>query len=82
MTLPVPRGVSQPLTTAPPPVDEAGYAKLTSDVRLLLGLDLSKYKPAQVWRRVVGFASVNGFADLPQVHRPHHDQRQRVLPQP
>jgi chemotaxis protein methyltransferase CheR len=48
---------------APPPVDEAGYAALTNDVRLLLGLDLSKYKPAQVWRRVLGFASARGFAD-------------------
>ena len=64
MTLPTPRPSSQPSGLAvPPPVDEAGYAKLTTDVRLLLGLDLSKYKPAQVWRRVLGFASLRGFAD-------------------
>jgi chemotaxis protein methyltransferase CheR len=48
---------------APSPVDEAGYAILTTEVRLLLGLDLSKYKPAQVWRRVLSFTSVRGFAD-------------------
>jgi chemotaxis protein methyltransferase CheR len=32
-------------------------------VRSLLGIDLSQYKPAQVWRRVNGFASAKGFAD-------------------
>jgi chemotaxis protein methyltransferase CheR len=44
-------------------VDEAGYATLTRDVRALLGLDLSKYKPAQVWRRVVGFGATRGYGD-------------------
>ncbi len=64
MTLPNPRPASQPPGLATPAaVDEAGYATLTRDVRQLLGLDLSKYKPAQVWRRVLGFASVRGFAD-------------------
>jgi chemotaxis protein methyltransferase CheR len=44
-------------------VDEAGYTRLTNDVRLLLGLDLSKYKPVQVWRRVLAFTSARGYAD-------------------
>jgi chemotaxis protein methyltransferase CheR len=44
-------------------IDEAGYARLTNDVRLLLGLDLSKYKPVQVWRRVLAFTSASGYAD-------------------
>jgi chemotaxis protein methyltransferase CheR len=47
----------------PQAVDAAGYATLTNDIRLLLGLDLSKYKPVQVWRRVMGFTKARGFAD-------------------
>ncbi len=52
------------VASAPPPpieVDEAGYATLTRDVKALLGLDLSKYKSPQVWRRVLGFGSTRGF---------------------
>jgi chemotaxis protein methyltransferase CheR len=64
MTLPNSRPAPPPQgLPTPPTVDDVGYATLTRDVRLLLGLDLSKYKPAQVWRRVLGFASVRGFAD-------------------
>jgi chemotaxis protein methyltransferase CheR len=61
---------SAPASASPPPgltvpqtVDAAGYAALTNDVRLLLGLDLAHYKPVQVWRRVLGFTKARGFAD-------------------
>jgi chemotaxis protein methyltransferase CheR len=47
---------------SPIEVDEAGYATLTRDVKALLGLDLAKYKPAQVWRRVLGFGTSRGYA--------------------
>ena len=50
------------LSAAPVEVDEAGYAALTREVKALLGLDLSKYKPAQVWRRVLGFGVARGYA--------------------
>lgn len=46
-------------------VDVEGYARLTRDVRALLGFDLSQYKAPQVWRRVNGFASARRFADVP-----------------
>jgi chemotaxis protein methyltransferase CheR len=36
---------------------------MARDVRSLLGIDLSQYKPAQVWRRVNGFASARGLPD-------------------
>jgi chemotaxis protein methyltransferase CheR len=55
-----------PLIAAGPPpvaVDEAGYAALTREVKALLGLDLSKYKAPQVWRRVLGFGSTRGYPD-------------------
>ena len=59
-----PRASTQPSGRATrQSVDEAGYATLTNDVRLLLGLDLSKYKPVQVWRRVLAFTSARGYAD-------------------
>jgi chemotaxis protein methyltransferase CheR len=52
------------LTPTPPvEVDEAGYAALTRDVKALLGLDLSKYKSPQVWRRVLGFGTTRGYKD-------------------
>ncbi len=44
-------------------MDEAGYDRLATDVRALLGIDLRQYKPAQVWRRVNSFAVARGFAD-------------------
>jgi len=52
-----------PGMTTPHQVDAVGYATLTNDIRLLLGLDLSKYKPVQVWRRVMGFTKARGFVD-------------------
>ena len=53
------------LTTFPPApeLDAAAYDRLAREVRGLLGIDLSQYKPAQVWRRVNGFASARGLAD-------------------
>jgi chemotaxis protein methyltransferase CheR len=46
---------------APTAVDESGYARLAVDVKALLGMDLTQYKPAQVWRRVNSFASAHGY---------------------
>src|SRR5664280_2201318 len=46
-----------------PEMDEAAYERLARDVRKLLGIDLTQYRPAQVWRRVNGFASARGLAD-------------------
>ena len=53
------------LTTFPPApeLDAAAYDRLAREVRGLLGIDLSQYKPAQVWRRVNGFATARGLAD-------------------
>ena len=44
-------------------LDVAGYERLARDMRPLLGIDLTQYKPQQVWRRVVGFASQHGCAN-------------------
>jgi len=44
-------------------VDADEYASLAADVRRLIGLDLTQYKPAQVWRRVGAFATAKGQAD-------------------
>ncbi len=52
------------LGAAPPELDPAAYERLARDVRTLLGIDLAQYKPAQVWRRVNGFARSNGLADV------------------
>ena len=46
-----------------PDLDAAAYERLARSVRSLLGVDLSLYKPAQVWRRVNGFASSRGLRD-------------------
>jgi len=45
-----------------PELDQEAYDRLARDVRTLLGIDLSQYKPAQVWRRVNGFATARGLA--------------------
>lgn len=45
-------------------VDEAGYARLSREANLLLGIDLSQYKPVQMWRRVNSFATSKGFKDV------------------
>jgi chemotaxis protein methyltransferase CheR len=47
-----------------PDLDEAAYERMALQVRSLLGIDLSQYKPAQVWRRVHGFASARGLPDV------------------
>jgi chemotaxis protein methyltransferase CheR len=47
-----------------PDLDEASYERMAQQVRTLLGVDLSQYKPAQVWRRVHGFASARGLPDV------------------
>jgi chemotaxis protein methyltransferase CheR len=48
---------------SPPAVDTAGYARLASGLRELLGIDLDQYRPAQMWRRVNGFAVSHGVTD-------------------
>jgi chemotaxis protein methyltransferase CheR len=51
-------------TFAPAPeLDQPAYDRMARDVRSLLGIDLTQYKPAQVWRRVNGFATAKGLAD-------------------
>jgi chemotaxis protein methyltransferase CheR len=46
-----------------PEMDEAAYERLAREVRKLLGIDLTQYRPAQVWRRVNGFAAARGLVD-------------------
>ncbi len=46
-----------------PDLDSVAYDRMARDVRSLLGIDLTQYKPAQVWRRVNGFASARGLPD-------------------
>ncbi len=46
-----------------PELDTVAYERLAREVRSLLGIDLGQYKPAQVWRRVNGFATARGLAD-------------------
>jgi chemotaxis protein methyltransferase CheR len=67
----MPAGVLRP----PAPVDMAGYARLARGLRVLLGIDLDQYRPAQMWRRVNGFATSRGLADADALlvacrHRP------------
>jgi len=57
------RPVVLPIFAPVPQLDQAAYDRLARDVRILLGIDLSQYKPAQVWRRVNGFATAKGLAD-------------------
>ena len=49
--------------TPTPELDTVAYDRMAREVRSLLGIDLSQYKPAQVWRRVNGFASARGLPD-------------------
>jgi chemotaxis protein methyltransferase CheR len=46
-----------------PDLDPAAYERMAREVRAMLGIDLSQYKPAQVWRRVNGFATARGLSD-------------------
>jgi chemotaxis protein methyltransferase CheR len=57
------RPVVLPIFAPVPELDQEAYDRLARDVRGLLGIDLSQYKPAQVWRRVNGFATAKGLAD-------------------
>jgi chemotaxis protein methyltransferase CheR len=50
-------------TFSAPELDTVAYDRLARDVLSLLGIDLGQYKPAQVWRRVNGFARARGLAD-------------------
>ena len=69
---PIPRGMETPPRAARPtavpmfaPVpdlDVVAYDRLAKSVLGLLGIDLNQYKPAQVWRRVSGFATARGLA--------------------
>jgi chemotaxis protein methyltransferase CheR len=59
---------SRPERLLPPPgvvsvpeMDDAAYERLAREVRMLLGIDLSQYRRAQVWRRVNGFALAKGL---------------------
>ncbi len=45
-----------------PQLDIVAYGRLAREVNLLLGIDLSRYKPTQVWRRVNGFAAARGLS--------------------
>jgi chemotaxis protein methyltransferase CheR len=48
----------------PAAVDTAAYARLAQGIRSLLGIDLDQYRPAQMWRRVSGFADGRGYPDV------------------
>jgi chemotaxis protein methyltransferase CheR len=57
-----------------PQLDQAAYERLAGEVSLLLGIDLNHYKPAQVWRRVNGFAAARGLPGADElVARARHD---------
>jgi len=69
--------LTTPAATLRPPaqVDPDGYARLARGLRTLLGIDLDQYRPAQMWRRVNGFATSHGVADADALliacrHRP------------
>jgi chemotaxis protein methyltransferase CheR len=55
--------MTMPAFAPVPDLDPVAYDRMADDVRSLLGIDLSQYKPAQVWRRVNGFAAARGLAD-------------------
>jgi chemotaxis protein methyltransferase CheR len=57
------RPVLPPIFAPVPELDQAAYDRLARDVKGMLGIDLSQYKPAQVWRRVTGFATARGMQD-------------------
>jgi chemotaxis protein methyltransferase CheR len=56
------RTATLPIFAPVPELDTVAYDRLAKDVLGLLGVDLSQYKPAQVWRRVNGFATARGMA--------------------
>ena len=55
------RPVVMPVFSPVPELDPEAYERMARDVRTLLGIDLTQYKPAQVWRRVNGFATAKGL---------------------
>jgi chemotaxis protein methyltransferase CheR len=57
------RPAISPIFAPVPELDLVAYDRLATEVRGLLGIDLSQYKPAQVWRRVNGFAVARGLTD-------------------
>jgi chemotaxis protein methyltransferase CheR len=57
------RPVVLPRFAPAPELDAEAYERMAHSVRNLLGIDLSQYKPAQVWRRVNGFATAKGLPD-------------------
>ena len=50
-----------------PELDVVAYERMAREVHLLLGIDLSRYRPAQVWRRVNGFAAARGMLDAEEL---------------
>ncbi|HEX7590539.1 MAG TPA: protein-glutamate O-methyltransferase CheR [Candidatus Limnocylindrales bacterium] len=52
-----------PIFSPVPDLDQVAYDRMAESVRKLLGIDLTQYKPAQVWRRVNGFSTARGFAN-------------------
>ena len=47
----------------PPSIDTAAYARLAHGLRGLIGIDIDQYRPAQMWRRITGFATTRGLPD-------------------
>src|SRR5664280_1501148 len=67
-TLPRPRPpVVLPAFAPIPELDMVAYERMAREVHLLLGIDLSRYRPAQVWRRVNGFAAARGIPDADEL---------------
>jgi chemotaxis protein methyltransferase CheR len=50
-----------------PELDMVAYERMARQVHVLLGIDLSRYRPAQVWRRVNGFAAARGMLDAEEL---------------
>jgi chemotaxis protein methyltransferase CheR len=72
------RTLALPVFAPVPDLDPEAYDRLAREVRTLLGIDLSQYKPAQVWRRVNGFATARGLANADAlVARARHDTQLR-----
>ena len=63
-----------PVFASAPEMDPEAYDRMARAVRSLVGIDLSQYKPAQVWRRVNGFATARGLPDADAlVAKAHQD---------
>jgi len=67
-TLPRPRPPVAVRAFSPiPELDMVAYERMARQVHVLLGIDLSRYRPAQVWRRVNGFAAARGMPDAEEL---------------